>query len=127
LVDLERPGPHYTTDTIRLIRARYNLATEDCFFIIGGDSLADLPAWHQPREVISLCRLAVVHRPGYQPDVTALLTEIPGLSERLNWVEMPQLDIAASEIRARVKAGRTIRYQVLDSVWAYIQAYALYQ
>jgi nicotinic acid mononucleotide adenylyltransferase len=49
------------------------------------------------------------------------------VSERLNWVEMPQLDIAASEIRARVKAGRTIRYQVLDSVWAYIQAYALYQ
>lgn len=127
LVDMQRAGPHYTTDTVRFIRTQYDLSAEDCFFIIGGDSLVDLPTWHQPQEFITLCRLAVVHRPGYQPDVTVLLKEIPGLTERLNWVEMPQMDLAASDIRARVKAGRSIRYQVLDSVGVYIREHGLYQ
>ena len=126
-VDLERPGPHYTTDTVRLIGERYDLAPDDCFFIIGGDSLADLPGWRHPQELLRLCRLAVVHRPGYQPDLTNLAVQIPGLQPRIDWVEMPQLDIAASEIRARVRAGQSIRYQVVDAVRAYIERHGLYR
>lgn len=126
-VDLDRPGPHYSTDTVRLIREAYELGPNDCFFIIGGDSLADLPGWHQPDRLIQLCRLAVVHRPGYQPDIAALTREIPGLAGRLTWVEMPQLEISGSAIRARVRAGRSIRYQVPDRVWTYIRQHNLYR
>jgi nicotinate-nucleotide adenylyltransferase len=126
-VDLERPGPHYSTDTVRLIRAQYNLSAEACFFIIGSDSLQDLPAWHNPKELITLCRLAVVHRPGYQPDIPALAATLPLIPLRLDWVEMPVVGIAASEIRARVQAGQSIRYQVVDSVRAYIEEHGLYQ
>ncbi|MBN1220108.1 MAG: nicotinate (nicotinamide) nucleotide adenylyltransferase [Anaerolineae bacterium] len=126
-VDLARPGPHYTVDTIRLIRAQYNLSADECFFIIGGDSLVSLPLWHQAEILITLCRLAVSHRPGYQPDLTALEAALPGLKERLEWVDMPALNLEASEIRARVKAGRSIRYQVTNSVREYIQQYGLYR
>ena len=66
-VDLERPGPHYTTDTVQLLRHQYNLSPDECFFIIGGDSLVDLPTWYHASELITLCRLAVSHRPGYRP------------------------------------------------------------
>jgi nicotinate-nucleotide adenylyltransferase len=127
LVDLERPGPHYTTDTVRLIRAEYTLATDDCFFIIGGDSLVDLPTWHNPPELVTLCRLAVIHRPGFRPDLPGLEAAIPGIGARLDWVEMPLIGISSSQIRARVQAGQSIRYQVVDAVWNYIDQHQLYR
>ncbi|MDX1520497.1 MAG: nicotinate-nucleotide adenylyltransferase [Anaerolineae bacterium] len=126
-VDLNRPGPHYSVDTVQLIREQNNLTADDCYFIIGGDSLVDLPTWHQPEKLIEICRLVVVHRPGYQPDTAALAEQIPGLPDRLVWVEMPQISIAASQIRDWVKAGRSVRYQVPDEVWLYIQRCGLYQ
>jgi len=125
-VDLARPGPHYSIDTVRLIRAEYGLSAEECYFIIGGDSLVDLPKWHQPTELIKLCRLAAVHRPGYQPDVTALESMIPGLTARLDWVEIPLIGIAASDIRQRVQQRQTIRYQVVEPVRIYIEEHGLY-
>jgi nicotinate-nucleotide adenylyltransferase len=127
LIDLERPGPHYTTDTVRLIRAQYNLAAEACFFIIGGDSLVDLPTWHNASELVRLCRLAVIHRPDYRPNLSSLEAVIPGLSARLDWVEMPLIGVSASEIRARVQAGRSIRYQVAEEVKEYIEEQKLYR
>jgi nicotinate-nucleotide adenylyltransferase len=125
--DLERPGPHYSVDTVHLIREQYTISADECFFIIGGDSLADLPGWHQAEKLIRLCRLAAAHRPGYRPDIAQLETIIPGLRERLDWVEMPLLAIAGSEIRARVRAGQSIRYQVVESVRNYIDQHQLYQ
>lgn len=126
-VDLDRPGPHYSTDTVRLIRAGFNLAAENCFFIIGGDSLADLPTWHQPRQLLALCRLAAVHRPGFRPNVAGLSGQLPGLAGRLSWVPMPLIGITASDIRARVRAGQSIRYQVAEPVNNYITRYRLYR
>jgi nicotinate-nucleotide adenylyltransferase len=125
-VDLDRPGPHYSTDTVRLIREQYDLSAETCLFIIGSDSLVDLPDWHRPQELITLCRLVVIHRPGSQPDLTRLEKEIPGIRSRLEWVEMPPIGLAGTEIREKVRTGRTIRYQVLDVVRKYIQAHGLY-
>jgi nicotinate-nucleotide adenylyltransferase len=127
LVDLERPGPHYTTDTVRLLRHQYHLSPDECFFIIGGDSLVDLPTWHNALELISLCRLIVSHRPGYQPDLSKLEERLPGLSHRLDWVEMPALGLESSTIRRRIRGGRSIRYQVIDTVCEYIQKHRLYR
>ena len=126
LVDLERPGPHYTTDTVRLLCHQYNLSPDECFFIIGGDSLVDLPTWHNALELMSLCRLAVSHRPGFRPNLSALEEKLPGLSHRMDWVEMPVLGLEASTIRERVHAGRSIRYQVTDTVRDYIETNRLY-
>ena len=126
-VDLERPGPHYSTDTVRLIRRRLEVGPDDCYFIIGSDSLQDLPDWHQPAELITLCRLAVAHRPGYQPDISDLVTKLPDLEPRLVWVEMPEMGISASDIRARLAGSRSIHYQVLEEVRQYIQTHQLYR
>lgn len=126
-VDLERPGPHYTLDMVRLVRVQHGLSAEECFLIVGSDSLADLPTWYHAPELISLCRLAVIHRPGYRPDLSNLATAIPGLTSRLDWVEMPVSGVSSSDIRARVRAGRSIRYQVAEGVRAYIEQYGLYR
>jgi nicotinate-nucleotide adenylyltransferase len=126
-VDLERPGPHYTTDTVRLIRAQYDLSAEACFLIIGGDSLVDLPTWYHAPELVTLCRLAVIGRPGYRPDLSGLEAAVPGLSARLDWVDMPPTAVSSRDIRARVRAGRSVRYQVAEGVREYIEAHGLYQ
>ncbi|MEM7345864.1 MAG: nicotinate-nucleotide adenylyltransferase [Chloroflexota bacterium] len=125
-IDLDRPGPHYTSDTLTLIQTHYQVATDDCFFIIGGDSLQDLPLWHEPQTVIQWCRLAVVHRPDYEIDLTHLEARIPGLAERLDWVEMPLISSSSSELRQRVAEGLTIRYQVVEAVRTYIERHNLY-
>ena len=126
-VDLERPGPHYSVDTVRLIRAQYQLARQACYFIIGGDSLIDLPDWYEPERLVEQCLLAVVHRPGSQPDVNQLERVIPGLSRALVWVPSPMLDLSGTEIRQRVAADRSIRYQVPEPVRSYIQEQGLYR
>jgi len=125
-VDLDRPGPHYSTDTIKLIRSHYRVSADNCFFIIGGDSLADLAGWHQPHKLIMLCRLAVIHRPGFRPDTHDLAGQLPGLETRLNWIATPAIDLAASQIRSRVAAGQSIRYQVPEAVRIYIRQHSLY-
>ncbi len=126
-VDMARPGPHYSVDTIGLIRKQYKLSAEACFFIIGGDSLADLPGWHKPQTLITLCRLAIVYRPGYQPDIEALEGIIPGLSSRLNGIPLAiTVKLASSMVRNSVKAGQSIRYLVPDKVRIYIKQYQLY-
>lgn len=126
-VDLERPGPHYSVDTIRLIREQHNVAADDCLFLIGGDSLQDLPSWHKPEEIIGLCRLGVAHRPGFGPDVAELAQQFPRLESRLDWIEMPLIEISGTEIRERVKNGQSVRYQTPDEVIAYIEKNRLYR
>jgi nicotinate-nucleotide adenylyltransferase len=126
-VDLDRSGPHYSTETVQLLQKRYDLPPELCYFIIGSDSLQDLPTWHRPAELIKICRLAVARRPGSLPDLTSLEASLPGLSDQLTWVEMPLVGISASDIRARVRAGQSIRYQVPQEVGEYIQKHQLYR
>ena len=126
-IDLNRPGPHYSVDTVALIRKQYALPAENCFFIIGGDSLDDLPTWHNPRKLITLCRLAVVHRPGYRPNVTSLEHDIPNLSKQIDWIPMESaIDLSSSVIRTRVATSRSIRYQVPEPVRNYIAQHRLY-
>lgn len=126
-VDLDRPGPHYSTETVGLIRAQYDVAADDCYFLIGGDSLVELPSWHRPNRLIELCRLAVVHRPDYTPDLAALERQVPGLSQRLDWIEFPLIELSSSVVRNRVRAGRSVRYQTPDAVIEYIEQHKLYQ
>ena len=126
-VDLDRSGPHYSTETVQLLQKRYDLPPELCYFIIGSDSLQDLPTWHRPAELIKICRLAVARRPGSLPDLTSLEASLTGLSDQLTWVEMPLVGISASDIRARARAGQSIRYQVPDGVGEYIQKHQLYR
>ncbi len=124
-LDVDRPGPHYSVDLLKLVQQHYPDA--DLYFLIGGDSLRDLPAWSRPEELITLARLAVMRRPFVEPDVNAIDAEISGIAARIDWVEAPLIDIAASDIVRCIAEGRSVRYQVPDSVRVYIEQHNLYR
>ncbi len=123
-VDLDRPGPHYTTDTLALLQETHPQAT--LFFLIGSDSLAQLDAWHDPAGILQQARLAVMQRPGWEVDMTKLEHAVPGIGERVVWLDTPCLDIAASDLRRRVRQGLSLRYLVPPPVAAYIHKHRLY-
>lgn len=125
-MEIERPGATYTVDTIAELQAQLG-AENDLFFILGWDSLAELPQWKEPSRLITMCHLVAVPRPGYpRPDLKALEALIPGLSQRVILMGKPEIDISASEIRARVTHGLSISHLVPEPVESYIKQHKLY-
>lgn len=123
-IEVERPGPSYTVDTIAGLKSQRN---DELFFIMGWDSLAQLPQWKEPSRLISLCRLVAVPRPGIPlPDVNVLEVAIPGLSGRVIVLHRPRIDISATVIRERVAVGLSIHDLVPEAVERYIQEHRLY-
>jgi len=102
-VEVDREGPSYTAETLEaLVRPG-----EDWWFILGADALADMPAWREPRRIVASARLAVARRPrAVGPLVPAALREVvPDVESRIDEVEMPPLDISATDIRERIRRG----------------------
>ena len=125
-VEIDRPGPSYTVDT--LAELHDNLGVEnELYFIIGLDSLAQFSKWREPARIIRMCRVIAVPRPGYSvPDKKALEAAIPGMLERLTILDEPKLDISATEIRQRAKRGEPITDLVPGPVAEYIKKEKLY-
>lgn len=125
-IDLERGGPSYTVDTIRLLHEAWGPDVQ-IYFLIGGDSLAELPTWYQPERLIETCQVVAIPRPGHDPDLDALDDQIPGASDRIQILDLPLVDLSATEIRDRVRDQRTIRYLVPGVVERYIYRHRLYR
>lgn len=125
-IEIDRPGPHYTLDTIDLLQAKNPSAL--LMLLIGGDSLRDLPAWNRPDELIyAVHAFGVMRRPGDEIDLKALESQLPGLSARVRFFETPQLEISSSNIRQRIKNGGHFRFYLPASVYDYIQKTNLYR
>lgn len=125
-IEIDRPGISYTVDTIAQLREKLG-AENELFFIIGWDSLAQLPRWREPERIIKMCRLVAVPRPGYSPpDRKSLEAAIPGLSQRLTVLDKPEIDISATEIRERAARGLSISHLVPEPVVEYIKKQKLY-
>jgi nicotinate-nucleotide adenylyltransferase len=125
-VDVDRAGPTFTVDTIRMLRRQLGDAAK-LYFIMGMDSLISLPSWHQPEELIKLCWLAVFERPGFSADLSRLEQSLPGLADHLVFIPAPALDIAASDLQRRIRAGESISPLVPEAVAAYIRSHSLYR
>lgn len=125
LIDAERPGPHYTSDMLRLFRARVD-AEAQLFFLMGLDSLRDLATWHEPLWLVENCRLVALRRHDVEIDWPALEALLPGLREQVIILDMPEVEIASSALRERVRSGQPIRYQVPNAVERYIREHGLY-
>lgn len=124
-VEIKRPGPHYTVETLRLLRDRYPQA--GLVFLMGGDSLRDLPTWREPDEILRLCEfLGVMRRPGDDVDLTALEVALPGVSARVRLVDVPLLEISSSQVRQRVASGAAFRYYLHPQVYDYVLQTGLY-
>lgn len=125
-LDIERPGPHYASDTMQILAGQY--PTADLIFIMGGDSLRDLPTWHKPHEFVRTCHsLGVMQRPGDTFDLVELEKEIPGISAKVQFMDAPLLGISSRQIRQRIIENRPFRYYVTSPVFTYIQNHQLYR
>lgn len=125
-LEVNRPSPSYTIDTVMALRRQYRRGDE-LLFILGWDSLAQLPLWQEVSRLITLCYFVAVPRPGYlRPDLKKLEASIPGVSPRVQLMDRPQVDISASDIRNRVSQGLSVRHLVPEPVNRYIKEHGLY-
>lgn len=125
-IEIERPGPSYTADTLAELKGRYGV-DDELFFILGWDSLEQLPEWYQPSRIIELCRLVAVPRPERsRPSLEELEARVPGISKRVVFLEKPEIDISSSQIRELAARGKTIEHLVPGPVAQYIREHKLY-
>jgi len=127
--EVDREGPSYTSDTLRMLSGE----DEELTLILGADQACALGEWHEPDEVLSLARLAVASRGGVEH--SQVLRRLEGLSsadgsaaaERLDFFDMPRIDVSSSLVRSRVASGRPIRYLVGEQVASEIETSGLYR
>jgi len=125
-MEIERPGPSYTVDTIAELQGQLGVRDE-LFFILGWENLTELHQWHEPSRLIKMCCLVAVPRVGYPaPDLNSLEADIPGLSHSVIPLDTPKIDISASAIRNRVAQGLSIAHLVPEPVERYIRQHRLY-
>jgi nicotinate-nucleotide adenylyltransferase len=105
-IEVERRGPSYTADTLAALGQER--PADAWWFVLGADALADLPHWHRPDAIVRRARLAVVGRPGEPESLPPSVRDaVPGIEEAIDRVSMPRLAISSSELRERVRRGRS--------------------
>ncbi len=126
-IELERSGPSFTVETLRQLRVEQ--PDSEFFFLMGADSLADLPLWREPQAILELATIVAVnrgHRP--PPDWSSLESRLgPSVRDRVRFVTMPAIDLSATEIRERIRLGQSVRFRVPRAVEEYIRHNGLYQ
>lgn len=123
-IEVDREGPSYTADTLRAIGERS--PADELVLILGADQAAALPEWHEPERVLGLATVGVAAREGLEREVVLRRLERLAGHERIEFFDMPRLDISSSLVRQRAATGRPIRYLVPDKVANYIGAKSLY-
>ncbi len=125
-VDIRRPGPHYIVDTMHILQEEY--PDTDLVYLMGGDSLQDLMDWHKPRAFIAACdHVGVMRRPGEQIRIEHLRDHIPGLIDKLEFIDAPLLEISSNQIRKLAANRQPYRYYLPAEVYAMVQEFGLYQ
>ncbi len=125
-VEVARPGPSYTVDTLEHLREKAPSATE-LFLVLGLDALTEMHRWRCPARVFELATVVGVARPGAEFDPAALSDIFPSAAERVIMLDVPLVDVGATDLRRRASAGRSLRYLVPDGVEEYIVEHGLYR
>ena len=127
-LEKDRTGPSFTVDTLTRLTQRH--PNDILAFMIGSDSLRDLPAWYQPKRILELAELLVMERSDWPCACPDALRASLGLgadfSLRYRIVAAPLVAIASRDIRRRIKEGRSVRYMVPRAVEAYAADKRLY-
>ena len=125
LIEARRSGPSYTVDTVRQLQVELGSEAE-LYFVMGMDSLCNILTWHEPSQLLTMCRIVVAGRAGYKADLPALEKALPGLSEKLELINTPELSISSTDLQQRVRHGLPIKYQLPANVERYIYEHKLY-
>ncbi|GIV01043.1 MAG: putative nicotinate-nucleotide adenylyltransferase [Actinomycetota bacterium] len=122
-IEIDRPGPTYTVDTLRALREQHPGA--ELFFVTGADAMLEIFSWKDPAEILSLAHFIAATRPGY--DLAHFEAEAPTAHPNVTVMNIPALAISSTDIRQRVREGRPIRYLVPEGVESYIEKMGLYR
>jgi nicotinate-nucleotide adenylyltransferase len=125
-IDVDREGPSYSVDSLRILRDAWHDSIE-IYFLMGTDSLASILSWHNPEELIRMCKLAVFARPGFTANLDELATKLPEIRRQIVFINSAIMDISATEIQRRVHSGESIKELVPEPVEQYIRANKLYR
>jgi nicotinate-nucleotide adenylyltransferase len=127
--EIDRGGVSYTVDTLQHLHDEQ--PERELFFLMGADSLADLLNWREPEKICSLAIPVVVRRAGAPEPDDAILSRLMSPDRlalaREHRVEMPTIDLSASDLRRRVAAGKSIHYRTPRAIEKYIEAHSLYR
>lgn len=121
LLEFRRAGRSYTVDTLSELRQTLGEGVS-LFMIIGADNVKEMATWHRPDRILELANIVVVRRPG-----AVLDRADPALAGRMQFVETPFVEISSTDVRGRVRDGRSIRYLVPREVEDYIYEHGLYR
>ena len=125
-VDIDRPGPHYVLDMMDLLRNKF--PGNDLVFLMGGDSLHDLPKWYKSKDFIDACdKIGVMRRPGEKIDFCDLEDALPGISGKVEFVDAPLLEISSNQIRHLIFSKKPYRYYLPFEVYRIIEEMHLYK
>jgi nicotinate-nucleotide adenylyltransferase len=124
-LETKRPGPHYSVETLESVHR--DRPDDELFFLIGADSLVDLPTWRDPKGIARMATIVVVNRPSIEVMAPEELPNLGPGTRPLLAVTIPSIGIASHDLRRRLAEGRSIRFMVPRSVEAYIEAQGLYR
>jgi nicotinate-nucleotide adenylyltransferase len=125
-LEIDRPGPHYTIDTIKLLKQQEPDA--QIILLIGGDSLVDLPTWRfAPDLITAVSNLGIMRRPNRTIDVDSLETKLQGITKKIKFIDALLQPVSSSELRRRIKSNEMARYYLTNEVYEYIEKNNLYR
>ncbi len=124
-LEIDREGTTYTVDTLRCLREHYPENVK-LYFITGADAILDIVTWHDADDIARLATLIAATRPGYDIARAKARIESSGLEFDVRYIQIPALSISSTNIRERVRAGKSIRYLTSESVLGFIRKNALY-
>jgi len=120
-IEIKRGGISYSLETIKAYKEQSKLLREDLYYLIGSDSLSQFHTWQNPKYILEECQLIVAIRPGFRP------SDIPNwILAKVQFANVPRIEISSTQIRARWVEDKTIRYMVTQPVWEFINKHNLY-
>lgn len=125
-VELKREGYSYTIDTIRHFKEEYGEDT-NFFFIAGTDTIHELPTWKYIHELLKLCHFVGATRPDGSETIDNIIDYFGRLgTEKIHRLDTPELEISSTDLRARLRSGRSVRYMIPSAVIEYIKDNEIY-
>lgn len=125
-IEVQRGGPSYTIDTVMALQEKYGVDT--VYFITGADAVLEILTWKEAERLLSICKFIAATRPGY--DLTKLEETLKPLSKgvlkNIIPLEVPALSISSTDIRNRVREGRSIKYLLPEPVEKYLIDHGIY-